>query len=81
MTFNLIYIYIYILFGYQEKNKSQFIGCSIMSRYPNPLYNQFAAELNLKLKPQEIDIQISHYTEYEVSIDSMVVCLWFTKSN
>jgi hypothetical protein len=45
------------------------------------LYNQFAAELNLKLKPQEIDIQISHYTEYEVSIDSMVVCLWFTKSN
>jgi hypothetical protein len=30
-----------------------------MSRYPNPLYDQFAAELNLQLKPQEPDIQIS----------------------
>ena len=59
-----------------------------MSRYPNPLYDQFAAELNLQLKPPEADIKISlHliydaiYTEYEVSIDSKVVCLWFTKSS
>jgi hypothetical protein len=30
-----------------------------MSRYPNPLYDQFVAELNLQLKPQENNIQIS----------------------
>ena len=30
-----------------------------MSRYPNPLYDQFAAELNLQLKPPEADIKIS----------------------
>jgi hypothetical protein len=30
-----------------------------MFRYPNPLCDQFAAELNLKLKPQENDIKIS----------------------
>jgi hypothetical protein len=29
-----------------------------MSRYPNPLYDQFAAELNLQLKPPEADINI-----------------------
>ena len=29
-----------------------------MSRYPNPLYDQFAAELNLQLKPLETDIKI-----------------------
>jgi len=57
-----------------------------MSRYPNPLYDQFVAKLNLQLKPQEIEIKIisnliymvrSHpqYIEYEVSIDSKVVCL------
>jgi hypothetical protein len=30
-----------------------------MSRYPNPLYDQFAAELNLELKPQKNDIKIN----------------------
>jgi hypothetical protein len=30
-----------------------------MSKYQNPLYDQFAAKLNLQLKPQETDIQIS----------------------
>jgi hypothetical protein len=30
-----------------------------MSRYPNPLYDQFAAELNPQLKPQKADIKIS----------------------
>ena len=30
-----------------------------MSRYPNPLYDQFATELNLQLKPLEADIKIS----------------------
>jgi hypothetical protein len=29
-----------------------------MSRYPNPLYGQFAAELNPQLKPPEADIKI-----------------------
>ena len=29
-----------------------------MSRYPNPLYDPFAAELNLQLKPLETDIKI-----------------------
>ena len=29
-----------------------------MSRYPNPLYDQFVAELNLQLKPPETDIKI-----------------------
>jgi len=30
-----------------------------LSRYPNPLYDQFAAELNLKLKSQANDIKIN----------------------
>jgi len=30
-----------------------------MSRQPNPLYDQFAAELNPQLKPPESDIKIS----------------------
>jgi hypothetical protein len=30
-----------------------------MSRYPNPLYDQFTAELNLKLKTQANDIKIN----------------------
>ena len=30
-----------------------------MSRHPNPLYDQFAAKLNLKLKPQANDIKIN----------------------
>ena len=30
-----------------------------MSRYLNPLYDQFAAELNPQLKPPEADINIS----------------------
>ena len=29
-----------------------------MYRYPNPLYDQFAAELNPQLKPPESDIKI-----------------------
>jgi hypothetical protein len=62
-----------------------------MSRYPNPLYDQFAAELNLQLKPLEADIKISPnliygvisspIMKYEVSIDSKVVCLWFTENS
>ena len=54
-----------------------------MSRYPNPLYDQFAAELNPQLKPPKPDIKISPNLiyEYEVSIYSTVVCLWFTKSS
>ena len=28
-----------------------------MSRYPNPLYDQFGAELNPQLKPPEADIK------------------------
>jgi hypothetical protein len=30
-----------------------------MSRYPNPLYDQFGAELNPQLKPPEAEIKIS----------------------
>jgi len=30
-----------------------------MSRYPDPVYDQFAVKLNLQLKPQEADIKIS----------------------
>jgi hypothetical protein len=30
-----------------------------MSRYPNPMYNQFVVKLNLQLKPLEADIKIS----------------------
>jgi hypothetical protein len=62
-----------------------------MSRYPNPFYNQFAAELNPLLKPPEADIKISpnliygaivsQYIEYKVSIYSKLFCLWFTKSS
>jgi len=29
-----------------------------MSRYPNPLYDQFAVKLNLELKPHANDIKI-----------------------
>jgi hypothetical protein len=29
-----------------------------MFRYPNPLYDQFAGEMNLQLKAQETDIPI-----------------------
>ena len=29
-----------------------------MSRYPNPLYDQFMTELNLQLKPSKADIKI-----------------------
>jgi UDP-glucose 6-dehydrogenase len=42
-----------------KNNKNQFIGRSFMSRYPNPLYDQFAAKLNLQLKPPEDDIRRS----------------------
>ena len=36
-----------------------------MSRYLKPLYDQFVAELNLKLKPQENDIKISPNLIYD----------------
>ena len=36
-----------------------------MSRYSNPLYDQFAAELNLQLKPPEADIKISPNFTYD----------------
>jgi len=59
-----------------------------MSRYSNPVYDQFAVKLNLQLKPPEADIKISSNLIYgaisspiSVSIDSMVVCLWFTTSS
>jgi hypothetical protein len=35
-----------------------------MSKYPNPLYEQFVAELNLQLKPPEDNIKISSYLIY-----------------
>jgi hypothetical protein len=35
-----------------------------MSRYPNPVYDQFAVKLNLQLKPQEADIKISPNLTY-----------------
>jgi hypothetical protein len=53
MTSNLIYS-----IRIPRKQQSQFIGCSIMSRYPNPVYDQFAAKLNLQLKPHANDIKI-----------------------
>jgi hypothetical protein len=37
-----------------------------MSKYPNPLYDQFAAELNLELKSQATDIKISPNLIYDV---------------
>jgi hypothetical protein len=37
-----------------------------MSKYPNPLYEQFVAELNLQLKPPEDNIKISSYLIYGV---------------
>jgi hypothetical protein len=40
-----------------------------MSRYPNPFYDQFAADLNLQLKPPEADNKISPNLIYKVSID------------
>jgi len=35
-----------------------------MSKYPNPLYDQFAAKLNPQLKPPEADIKISSNLKY-----------------
>jgi hypothetical protein len=37
-----------------------------MFTYPNSLYDQFAAELNLQLKPPETDIKISPNLIYGV---------------
>jgi hypothetical protein len=37
-----------------------------MFRYPNPLFDQFAAELNLQLKPPEADIKIIPFFIYMV---------------
>jgi hypothetical protein len=53
MTSNSIFSIIIL----QKQKKNQFIGRSFMSRYPNPLYDQFAAELNPQLKPPEADIK------------------------
>ena len=47
-----------MILGYKVTNKSHFIGHSIMSRYPNPVYDQFAAKLNLQLKPHANDTKI-----------------------
>jgi hypothetical protein len=38
-----------------------------MSRYPNPVYDQFAAKLNLQLKPHANDIKISPNFTYDAS--------------
>jgi hypothetical protein len=43
----------------KKNKKTQFIGRSLMFRYLNPLYDQFAAKLNLQLKPPEDDIRRS----------------------
>jgi hypothetical protein len=53
-------LYEFCLFSIRilRKKKSQFIGPSIMSRYPNPVYDQFVAKLNLQLKPHANDIKI-----------------------
>jgi hypothetical protein len=50
---------IYIIQKSRKHQISVYIGRSIISRYQNPLYDQFAAELNLKLKPHANDIKIS----------------------
>jgi len=62
-----------------------------MSKYSNPLYDQFVAELNPQLKPPKVDIKISPNLiydamlspmhRYEFSIYSKAFCLWFTKSS
>jgi hypothetical protein len=39
-----------------------------MSRYANPLYDQFAAKLNLELKPQVNDINISSNLIYDAIV-------------
>jgi hypothetical protein len=39
-----------------------------MSRYANPLYDQFAAKLNLELKPQVNDIKISSNLIYDAIV-------------
>jgi hypothetical protein len=36
-----------------------------MTRYPNPLYDQFTSELNLQLRPQETNIQMSPYLIFD----------------
>jgi hypothetical protein len=49
---------IFIMMIPKKKNKSQFIGHYLMSRYSNLLYDHFATELNLKSKPQVKNIKI-----------------------
>jgi hypothetical protein len=39
-----------------------------MSRYANPLYDQFVAKLNLELKPQVNDIKISSNLIYDAIV-------------
>jgi len=52
-----------------------------MSRYPSPLYDQFAAELNLKLKPQENDIKIINIrcdlTPIRQNMEFQLMLRWF----
>ena len=43
----------------KKQQISIFISRYFMSRYPNPLYDQFGAELNPQLKPPEAEIKIS----------------------
>jgi len=46
-----------------------------MSRYPNPMYDQFAAKLNLQLKPQENGIKIRP-NFIHVSISPIIDIIW-----
>ena len=61
MTSNLIYS----IWIPGKQQISIYIVRSIMSRYPNTLYDQFAAQVNLQVKPQEPDIQISPNLIYD----------------
>jgi hypothetical protein len=52
-----------------------------MSRYPSPLYDQFTAELNLKLKSQENDIKIINIwcdlTPIRQNMEFQLMLRWF----
>jgi hypothetical protein len=57
-----------------------------MSRYPNPFYDQFAAELNLQLKPPEADIKISSNLMVDIilytqNIKFQLILRWFAYSS
>jgi hypothetical protein len=42
-----------------------------MCRYPKPLYDQFAAKLNLELKPQANNIKISPNLIYDAILPQL----------